>query len=364
MARLPIFAPPAYQSDFIPGSDQDKAFRQRWSQKISEWTDDAIANSRTEYYFNPLTTDIPDGSATRSIPWTAFPNRLNVIYSGTSQTERWKYADEGPPSNYPGPLGPRGWQDEYCEWIVTRNADRKIVKVALTCENREYWRELWSIAPQRVLELYRELVSPDVELDDISDAAGRFQTINKWNNSTNGPVHLISRPNSLQAEIQLASDGTVLRCDEDGAPVTQPDPLIECAQFGAPGRNSDPFIGQQVNQLVFNSPHLRVTLQNPVGLYIQRPAFGQFELPRQAPTDAKPEDYWKIVRGKEGQILHAVYEVPEEQGFTVGDISIAGFKINYGAQIVEQMQIQLVGLAIERGSLPVPRCRSCRGGRS
>ncbi|MGK7874169.1 MAG: hypothetical protein AB4426_12905 [Xenococcaceae cyanobacterium] len=362
MPTLPIFDPPANQSDFAPGSPKDKEFRQRWSEQINRWTNRAIRRSDTEYYFNPLTTDIPPDAPSPPISWIAFPNRINVIYSSASQPERWRYADQGPP-NYPGPPGPRGWQDEYSEWIVTRNQDGKITKVAFTCENPEYWEMLWEIDKQKVLELYRELVSPEVQLDDLSTSTGRYGRVNKWNNATNGPVHLISPPNTLGAEIQLASDSTILRHDAEGNPVTDPDALIQCARFGTPGRNSDPHIGQQVNQLVLNPPHFRVTLKNPVGLYIQRPSFGLFELPRQAPSGAKPEDYWQIKRGVDGMILHATYEVPEDQGFAVGDISIGGFKIHYGAQIAEQFQVQLVGLGIPRGSIPEPQSESCVGSR-
>ena len=47
-----------------------------------------------------------------------------------------------------GPPGPRGWQDEYCEWSVTRDpASNKITSVMFTCENPDYWFTLWQVDP-------------------------------------------------------------------------------------------------------------------------------------------------------------------------------------------------------------------------
>ena len=363
---LPQFDPPANWHDFDPGSTQDTEFRKLWNSKVNQWTQSAIQSSRSDYYFNPLTTDIPPApdSATAAIGWDAFPNRINTTFANESQQTRWKYADEGPPASNPPyhPQGPRGWQDEYCEWSVTRNSSGKITKVMFTCENPEYWTTLFSIDPEKVLSLYQQLVSPQVTMQDITLPSGQYNPLNKWNNSTtNGAVHLISPPNTLGAEIQLAADATVLRMDSNGQPVTQPDPLIRCSRYGTPNRNSDPHIGQQVNQLVLNPPHLRVSLKNPVGLYIQKPNFGLFELPPEAPADASPEDYWKLVRGQGDQGLHAVYEVPEDQGFTVSDITINGFNIDFGSQMTEQFQIQLVGLGIPHAPLPDPVAQPCVG---
>jgi hypothetical protein len=98
---------------------------------------------------------------------------------------------------------------------------------------------------------------------------------------------------------------------------------------------------------------LRISLNNPVGLNIQTPNFGTYQQPFTAPVSAAPADYWKVIRGrvKQGEdemdmILHAVYEVPADQGFTVGDITIGGFNIDFGSQITETFQIGLAGLGL------------------
>jgi len=66
-----------------------------------------------------------------------------------------------------GPPGPRGWKDEYNEWVVTRDESGKITKINFTAENPEYWFTMWKVDPNKVLALYRELVSPKVVLEDL-----------------------------------------------------------------------------------------------------------------------------------------------------------------------------------------------------
>ncbi len=381
MPKLPQFDPPAYQNDFqCQEQAQEKAFRDRWSDNINRFTEQTLQNDPwssvnqpplTQYY-NPLNTDIPAGTKGAAIQWTAFPNRILIQYPNVGQPTQWKYADEGPPAsdNY-RPSGPRGWQDEYCEWSVTRNPEGQITKVMFTCENREYWYTLWDIDPNVVLRLYQELVGSQVKLEDlylrddkgnlvVDPATGRpaYNDLNPWNSTTTeGAVHLISNPNALSAEIFLAGQATVLRKDATGNPITDKNQLINCSKYGTSNRNSDPTIGAEVNALVRGTgvpgSGVRISLENPVGLYIQEPSFDTYQLPLSAPSDAQPSDYWKIVRGHQRQdgeeidhILHAVYEVPQELGFTVSDIAINGFNIEYGAQIAQTFQIALAGLPL------------------
>jgi hypothetical protein len=381
MPKLPKFDPPAYQNDFQSSEQvQEKAFRDRWNDNMNRFTEQTLENDpwsstnqpRLTQYYNPLTTDIPTGAKGAAIQWTAFPNRILINYPNVGQSTQWKYADEGPPAvdNY-GPGGPRGWQDEYAEWSVTRNAEGKIIKVMFTCENREYWYTLWETDPNVVLRHYQQLVGLQVKLEDlylrdnngnpvIDPATDRpaYDDRNQWNSTTTqGAVHLISNPNALSAEIFLAGQGTVLRKDGSGNPITDKNQLINCSRYGTPNRNSDPTIGAIVNSLVRGAGGLdtgvQISLENPVGLYIQTPSFDTYQLPLSAPADAQPEDFWRIVRGRKRQdgepidyILHAVYEVPAELGFTVSDITIDGFNIDYGAQISQTFQIALAGLPL------------------
>lgn len=394
MSKLPKFDPPAYQNDFLCDEQaQEKAFRDRWSDNMNRFTQQTLENDpwgatnqpQLTQYYNPLNTDIPPGTKGAAIQWTAFPNRILIRYASASQQTQWQYADDGPPAadNY-GPGGPRGWQDEYAEWSVTRNAQGQIVKVMFTCENREYWYTLWETDPNIVLRLYQQLVSPEVKLADlylldnndnpvIDPATGKpaYNDLNQWNSTTtNGAVHLISNPNALSAEIFLAGQGTILRKDAANNPITDKNQLINCSRYGTANRNSDPTIGATVNALVRGAGGLetgvQISLENPVGLYIQTPSFDTYQLPLTAPASAQPADFWKIMRGRKQQdgesidyILHAVYEVPPALGFTVSDITINGLNIDYGAQIAQTFQIALAGLPLKQ--LTTPSELSCAG---
>lgn len=379
---LKQFDLPAFLNDFPDDPRKAKELAEAWNKNVNRWTEAAILgdpwtvlNDRDRsYYYNPLTTELPPGVTLTDapIPWTAFPNRILHFFPNASKREQWKFADEGPPNvggNPYTPEGPRGWQDEYCEWSVTRGDDGKITKVMFTCENAEYWFTLWNVSPERVLALYQELVSPEVKIEDlyltngqkvvIDPSTGRpaYNALNKWNSTTTGgAVHLVSPPNTLGAEIYLAAAATLLRA-HGNVPVTGKDELLDCSRYGQAFRNSDPFIGWNVNTLVRKSGD-RVTLKNPVGLYIQQPHFGQFLLPDNAPDGAKPADYWRIVRGQPGMGLHAVFEVPSGLGFTVGDITINGDPIEYGSQITQTFQMQLTGQGIP--STQPPKATECQ----
>ncbi|MGB3513349.1 MAG: hypothetical protein WBA93_29860 [Microcoleaceae cyanobacterium] len=353
MATLKRFNTPALIKDLADKPEKQAELDALWNQTINDFTERSIQGQNAPldndraFYFNPLTTDMTTVIAPPPVGWTAFPNRILVIFPNASRGDQLRYADEGPPNLPNGdpyrPEGPRGWQDEYCEWSVTRRpSDNKITKVTFTCENLEYWNALWLINRNRVVELYRELVSPDVQLSDLEGETDphtglpSYNHLNKWNNSTtSGAVHLVSGPNTLGAQIELAAAATIIR-ECNGEVVTNQSQLIQCSRYGTPGRNSDPFIGGTVNSIV-RQGGVKVTLQDPVGLYIQQPDFLTWELPVQAPTYARPSDYWKVVRGHRRTdpnepdfILHAVYEVPEDQGFCVGDIVINGAPIMFG----------------------------------
>ena len=407
---LPQFDTPAFQNDLTDPS-QAKELSQEWSESVNRWTETAILgdpwtvlndNNRI-YYYNPLDTDIPsEGTTAALISWIAFPNRILVTYPNNTFEQQMSFAEGGPhddgsfgpPPPVNGkpynPVGQRGWQDEYCEWISQRNSSGKITQVDFTCENPEYWFVLWRIDPQRVLTLYQQLVSPSVQLADlqlldqngqpvIERETGRpaYSPINKWNNqpsagATTGAVHLISPPNTLGAEIYLAAAATLLRDNPPGTPVTDPSALILCSRYGTPNRNSDPHIGSQVNNVI-RGGGVELSLENPVGLYIQMPDFSSYQLPSDPhlPTGAQPSDCWQIIRGQEtiagfagNFILHARFALPQAWidagvSFTVGDIMIQGNPIQFGAQITQTFQIALRGLAIPT-TLPAEQPQACQ----
>lgn len=391
--KLKQFDPPAFMTDFcgIPGQ------LEQWSRAMSGWMDESIASELETFrnggapdnkvqFFNPTETD-PDGTAVfQEIVWNGFPRTLRLAYG---QQAAYKVADTlvrlsaprpGLPTAPPffaGPIWETLWyrpQDEYCEWRVERDPDTgKILRITFTSEPPEYWQALHgdtllNIAgtefkypftgdPQKLLELYRELVSPLVQYDDLichedfidfsqSPPAviyqkGAYNPYNKWN-STHGIMHLGQPNNTISAEVKLAADATV-RYKKNGRPVVIADELVCCGAFGGSARSSDPTIGGSVNDLARLG--FWITLRNPVGLYMNDLNTEGWTKPDGEEID--PEEYFRVVRGDRaaGMIERAVLEVPAKEKFTVSDIEIAGVPIRHGGQVSEHINIKLVGEA-------------------
>ncbi|WP_434424519.1 hypothetical protein [Nannocystis pusilla] len=407
------FQTPACQVDFPDGTLQNR-MNQLWNTNLSGFTRQGITgnpwtatnSSDQTWYFDPTTTNTSEGQYAQII-WSPVPGRIKYYFPNTSDADVWSLADTGydtkgqtfgqipadpcDPSDTAkipyGPYGPRGWQDEYCEWSITRNAQGQIVRIDFTCENPEYWNTLWMVSPQRVVELYRStLDKPQIALEDLylRDSAGNpvidastgrpaYDPLNKWNRGTastadaGGAMHLTSTPNTLQTEIGLGGAATTPRTSGNSNPNT----LICCAQYGQIGRNSDPHIGQSVN-LTVTPPNpamspAKATLANPPGLYIQTPNFGQIT----APGGVDPRTFWTVKRGQESLtdpagnplpgnfILHAVFEVPAGLGFTISDLQVNGVRVQWAAQIAQTFNMQIAAMALPQQ--PGPAAQACAG---
>lgn len=416
-----MFSTPALIKDFSDAPAKQEQLNKYWDQAIDAYTQAAtVSNPWTvdyqapcDWYVNPKKADITATNPVEPIFWTAFPNRLKIYFSAAEKSpyqmnnmQVYALADFGnlpqsqafptglpfiiPSKRCPNlswqqpinewvqydPKGPRGWLDEYCEWAVTRNSAGKITKISFTCENPEYWYSLWQVSPDKVLALYQKLVSPNVTLQDlmlptadgknvvIDPTTGRaaYNPLNKWNSGTvatethGGAVHLTSPPNTIGAEIMLAAQATLLR---ELPPDQYNMQRMVCAgAYGRAYRNSDPHIGLQVNQLVKNL-NVKVTLTNPVGLYLQQPDFSSYK----TPDGQDASQFYKVIRGLTAkqagttydQILHAEFSVPEALGYTVSDILIGNavqgssqvpVPILYAGQIAETFHVCLAGTAI------------------
>lgn len=387
------FRTPAGIQDFTENPGKQKAMNEFWSNNLDGFTQQGMLNNpwnstntpETTNYYNPI--DNNPASQTASIKWGAFPGRLGYNFPNATQEQLDEMADMGnmsgqitnSPCSNDGqqvayfPYGPRGWQDEYCEWSVTRNTKNQITRIDFTCENPEYWNTLWQIDPNKVLELYQNILGkPQITLADLSlpnvtnpiTNQPVYNPLNKWNSGTvsddtkGGAIHLTSTPNTLQTEIGLATTSTVQRynppttpSDDTFWPSSQYNDLICVGVFGQRFRNSDPNIGGNVNNFVTSAN--MVTLANPPGLYIQMPDFSNYKTPDG--TDAST--FWTIVRGSEtlkdengnllpgNFILHAVFEVPESKGYTVSDITISNQSIDWASQIASTFKMQIVASA-------------------
>jgi hypothetical protein len=407
------FQTPACQVDFSNPTDQAR-LDDLWNKNLQGFTLQGITgnpwtttnSSDQTIYFNP-TAPITGNGAYAQIQWSPVPGRIGYYFPNMSDDDIWSLADTAqdtagktfaPITTDPcdptatqtkpyGPYGPRGWQDEYCEWSVQRDANDNIVRIDFTCENPEYWNSLWLIDPQTVLDIYRStLDNTQIALDDlclldsngnivIDPSTGRpaYNPLNEWNSgpvSTDaggGAMHLTSTPNTLQTEIGLASTATTPRAVGNANAGT----LICCAQYGQPGRNSDPHIGQSVNQLVTPlnpaSASSMVTLANPPGLYIQMPDFGRIS----GPPGVDVQKFWTVKRGQEALhdaagnlmpgnfILHATFQAPPGVNCTISDLQVDQIPVKWAAQIAQTFEMQIVGMALPL--TPKPAQQACAG---
>lgn len=340
--KLAHFSPPGGLTDLSDGA------RQEWSAVVSAMIDGAIEgnpekrehDSPRPQCFNPTATELADDAKELGIFWFAFPRTLQVMAG--SDLERWRAAD-----------AKREKQDEYCEWAVHRGDDDKITSVVFTTETPEYWQQI-ARDKETLRALYKELLGEEVPVEDLFDEKGAYILDNVWNNRTDlGPIHLMQGTNFLSAAVELAAAATIVR-KIDGQVITAEQELIACSKFGERRRNSDPHIGAQVNELA--RAKADVTLADPAGLCIASLNTGGWK----TPDDADPQEFWQPVRGEKGQRVRMKFEVPGDKQYVVGDITINGRNIGFGAQIADFVSVRLTGLAHRFGASTVEPQTACR----
>lgn len=279
-------------------------------------------------FYNASKLDVSGTAA--PISWPAFPNKVEIDF-GDDPQQMFQQAES------------RNNQDEYLEWATIKQ-NGKITRVMFTCEGPEYWRFIAQNAPDLLVSLYSKIAGQPVPKSDLLTAGGSYRVNNKWNAAF--AVHLIQPNNNLGAEIDIAAQATVLRKHGTHDPVTDAIELIECSLYGDEERNSDPHIGDVVNQKARLG--CSVTLQDPIGLYIESMPMPD-ELQWKKPDGSLVGNYWTLERGDTDHILRLVYEVPAGelsggQPFVVGDITIEGDLIAFGGQLAKFLRIKLTGI--------------------
>jgi len=322
--------PPGFSNDLTEKN------RVRWSEWISSIMD-SPRNARATQFYNATKTEEKQPTANRRITWVAFPR--NVTVQHPNDRARWRAADQS-----------RATQDEYCEWSIRRNAAGKMVRIVFCNEGPEYFKFLGDHQPDTLLHLYQEH-NPGVGIQNADlfhpdpDGSGRlvYNPLNKWNNATDtGTImHLIQVNNTLAAQINLGADATIIRKRSDGTVITDRDELIRCGRFGGVERNSDPQIGAEVNTLA--RAGAMVTIQDPVGLYIDSINWGLIQPPPGHNDDLR--QFWKWTRGTQNHWMRAEFEIPEDRGYVLGDLFVRGNLLEFGGQLADIINIALIGRA-------------------
>ena len=369
------YDPPANVDD-LAGRPTRTAFRDAWHQSMADdfaseidGLPDDIRLFFSEMSSSATSDDIP-------ATWNAFPLSIKRQHPSDQESiARWEAADRLGTRNRGTPLVPVLMpfrpQDEYCEWhAYSAGPGQPISRIVFTAEAPEYWIELARQDFARVVELYRQHVSPAVQADDLKLAqdirfngqvlaAGSYNPYNKWN-TTDGVAHLTHPANTLGAEIDLAARATIPRQDINGNRVTDVRRFACGSDFGDPNRSSDPNIGLAVNLTALpaapGSATKSITLANPVGLYIDSIKSGVI-----TDEDGDPLSGWfTIVRGVPGRGLMAVLAPPAGAAFGLDKIRILGRPLTHGGQVAEQIQMVLYAKTADLGH-PIPPLQACVG---
>lgn len=353
------FDPTGAQTDFGPKLRKawHELLKAAFKKNIDEATNEIATRLRISTaaaakhvrFFSPASRSPAVMLSAKNVPWRAFPTSR-----GAASPATYKHFDELHADPTTGAM--LRDQDEYCEWKVFRDGAGKIVRVVFTSEPPEYYRflhnpgvaSLTKFARGLLVKLYQERCgSKAVTLADLETTAPSGDKVydpgNRWNRDH--CVHLQQPNNTLGAQINIAALASIVMKDASGALITSVSKLIPCTRFGEASRQSDPFIGDNVNKLARDN-HF-VTLQNPVGLYMVSLDTSGWTTPDG--TDA--QKFWKVIKGKvdkspgKSMIVRAEYAVPAGKGYTVSDIKIGGAPIEFGSQIAEQLEMRLGALA-------------------
>lgn len=373
---MEIFSTPANVNDF----DETSPLAKKWNEFMSERfnkeitaLENTLGDDRPAIaFFNPKVP--PQGDPLyRPVTWLGFPNTM-VVAVGMEQALLGsenprgikKYIRKG--DNFEEiSVYERANQDEYLEWSVHKDQETgKIKEITFTCEGPEYW-DVISQDKNLLLKLYRKYASEEVEESDLfhitdiyrksRDGAryslefkkGDYNIWNKWNLSH--AIHLHQETNFLSAEVNIAASATLLR-KKDDQPITDAHDLICCSGYGGPNRNSDPTIGDVVNDQVRNNRF--VSLREPIGVYISDIDSSGFKKPDRSSIPDFKERYWNVIRGnKQGRmILRAVLRVPEGELFEnrqllLGDLLLDGVPIRFGGQVANAITVGLFATVID-----------------
>lgn len=298
-------------------------------------------------------------SILQNVVWSALPTSFDEQFNNTR--EKFTYLDQR--QRFNGSSVITRIQDEYCEWVVKRNAANKITEVIFTSEPPEYYLFMFETSQESrdlLVDVYHEITGDSsITINDLVDSRGEYDWYNRYNNEF--AVHMQQPNNTLGAQVNIVSRSCILRINSLGSPITDGLGLIRCGQYGDEARQSDPSIGNAINN--FARQNRFITIENPVGLYMSDVDWSGWETPDSTPA----KTFWTVLRGSQDNdpnksyIVRAVYSVPESKGYTVSDIKIGGEEIEFGAQIAARINVRVGVLVSDPQQIPLPRAIGCTG---
>lgn len=299
------------------------------SKFYSDWHDHvngAVAGLEGTAWIDPVRVDVAAVRVTdRTLSWIGFPRTVLTVQRRDDRAQGFVDADDAAQG--------RSVQFEYFEWHTTRSEETgKITKVAFSTETPMYFQLMADACPDLLLALYRKHVHPDVRWEELLGTDGKYDPLNRWT-TTDGIMHFVNGINNLGAAIGLAQNG-----------VGQIDSGRDNFEYPVTGTHAaDDYIIREVAAL--GRSGFGIAVREPVGLYID----GWDDTGWTKPDGSPVGNYWRITRGHPGAVLRLEYEVPDEEGFVVGDILIGGRPVRHGGQLAEHMTSSLP-VVVTRGA--------------
>lgn len=319
MATLARFDTPGSLRDLPAGSP----FYDNWSAFVAGLIVDQTPGSPAGGFVDPTQRNLAVAGE-KGLVWMGFPRDLLLPANRDDHRAAHVVADATPSTRDP--------QNEYFEWFIHRDTAGKIRRITFVTEFHHYYLELWRVSPAAVVGLYRTHVDPAVTQADLQTGSGGYDIFNRWN-TTHGIMHLIQGINNLPAAVGLAQ-GAV------GTPPPTRDNYEAFPGLATQRTSVDPRVSYDVHMLARKG--LWVTFADPVGIYILHWENAGITRPDGAPA---PASWWRVERGAPGMALRLVYEVPPGEGFVVGDLTLAGRRIEYGGQLAEHITVGVRGVA-------------------
>lgn len=306
-----------------PGSLRDlpeaSPFYDSWHRRVDRLIRTSVPLSGAGEYVDPSKVDL-DPPAERTYTWTGFPRPHLTVTARDDRVAAFAAGEN------------RDAQHEYLEWHVERSVG-SISKVTFVTETPEYWATLAAAAPDRVLELYRELVDPRVESADLFTSAGKYRPRNRWN-TDDGIVHYVMSINSMRDLLGVSQEK-----EPSGRAADNYDALPYSRQTAADARLN-------MDMWALARKGWSVATAQPPGIYLIDWDDTGWTRPDGSPVG----DYWRVVRGVQGAALRLEYQVPATEGFLVGDIKIGGRPVTTGGQIAEHIVVSAHGVSGRRAS--------------
>lgn len=351
---------------------------------LSRWYDDELSDSNKEQA--EATAEV----ATPILTWIQPFNGQLMLFDaaehhlpfyaerlGSFVTDLARFRRSALPNGTLGDEIPRfrRQQDEYLEWHATHDSNGRLVKLTFTAEPPDYWEALAETSQDRVHELYEDLLGRSVPKEDLffeHDVAafgidadlnpgwfivpglrGRYNNLNRWT-TTDGIVHLTHRANTLGAEVILGADSSRVFASDNAQPPTGGVPLppeirrIACGEYGGINRSSDPLIGNAVGGQVKQGR--RVTLTDPVGLYVAKVDLAGLRGPQDQPVGNAAVEF---IRGQEDafepRILRFEVRLPDGTAFGLDECTLDGRPLVRGGQVARRTTMQIYASIYQDG---------------